>query len=150
MKLSLNVKLFISVSALLILIILTVILLNTAVLESYYSSRKEKALIDIYNQSTEYYRENDIDSTSDFFLELQRIDSTRNIEIVVYDMENNFYITSSNNFLKNGLFFNSPFGGPPSEYSMQNIISSLVNQCKDSTSSFCKCNLSIFGTSSLI
>ena len=113
MKLSLNFKLFISVCVLLILMILTVILLNTTVLEYYYRNQKENTLIDIYTQAKDYYSENDMSSTSDFFTELQKIDSTRNIEIVVSDKDNNVIFTSSNNFLKNGFFMRMPGNEDP-------------------------------------
>ncbi|MBR3281193.1 MAG: HAMP domain-containing protein [Clostridia bacterium] len=115
MKNSLNLKLFLSVCLLLILIILTVILLNTTVLESFYKNQKEKNLIDIYNQASTYYSENNIDSTSDFFVELQKIDSTMNIEIVIADKDNNVVITSSNNFLKNGFLMPRPNDNNPRE-----------------------------------
>ena len=113
MKSSLSLKLFLSVCLLLILIVLTVILLNTTVLESFYKNQKEKNLIDIYNQAATYYSENTIDSTSDFFIELQKIDSTRNIEIVVSDKENNVVFTSSNNFLKSGFLLPIQNGNNP-------------------------------------
>ena len=112
MKLSLNVKLFLTISLLLILMILFVILLNSTVLKSYYQIQKEHSLVDIYNQAVEYYKINAFDSTSDYVLELQKIDSTKNIEILVCDVENNVLFSSSNNFLKNGFFIP---GGPESK-----------------------------------
>jgi len=108
MKNSLSFKLFLSVCLLLVLIVLAVILLNTTVLESFYRNQKEKYLIDLYKQAANYYSENTIDSTSDFFIELQKIDSTKNIEIVVIDKESNVIISSSNNFLKNGFLTQMP------------------------------------------
>ena len=78
-----------------------------------YSRKKEKNLIDIYNQASAYFSENTIDSTSDFFIELQKIDSTRNIEIVVSDKNNDVVFTSSNNFLKSGFLLPMQNGNTP-------------------------------------
>ena len=128
MKFNLNIKLFLTVNLLLILIILVVILLNTTVLESYYKNQKEQALVDIYNQAVNYYETNEIDSTSDFLLELQRIDSTRNIEIEVCDLENNVFFTSSNNFLKNGFFLPIGIENGGMEFSFNEIFSSLTDE----------------------
>lgn len=125
MKLSLNVKLFLSVSLLLVFIILAVILLNTTVLELYYKNQKEQTLVDIYNQAVAYYEENPIDTTSDFLFELQKLDSTRNIEVVVCDLENNVFFSSSNNFLKNGFFLPIGFENGGSEFSLSKINESL-------------------------
>ena len=128
MKFSLNLKLFLTVSLFLILIILAVILLNTTVLESYYKNQKEQTLVDIYNQAVSYYEKNEIDSTSDFLFELQRIDSTRNIEIEVCDLENNVFFTSSNNFLKNGFFVPIGIEDGGMEFSFNEIFSSLTDE----------------------
>lgn len=128
MKMSLDIKLFLTVSLLLTLIILTVILLNTTVLESYYKSQKEQTLIDIYNQAVEYYSKNEIDSTSEFLTELQRIDSTKNIEVEVCDLENNVFFTSSNNFLKNGFFLPPGIENGGSEFSFNTINESLTDE----------------------
>ncbi len=126
MKFSLNIKLFLTVSLLLILLTLAVILLNTTVLETYYKYQKEQTLVDIYKQAVNYYETNEIDSASEFLFELQRIDSTRNIEIVVCDLENNVFFTSSNNFLKNGFFLPLDNGEP--EFSLSRIEESLSNE----------------------
>lgn len=104
MKLSLNIKLFITISLLIIIIVLAVILLNSTVLEIYYQNQKEQSLVSIYNQAVEYYDKNTFDSTSDYMFELQKIDSTKNIEILLCDVENNVLFSSSNNFIKNGFF----------------------------------------------
>ena len=126
MKKSLSFKLFLTVNLLLILLILTVIFLNSTTLESFYRKQKEKSLIDIYHQAVEYYESNELNSTSDFLLDLQRIDSTRNIEVVLCDLENNVFFSSSNNFLKNGFFL--PLGDEGRDFSFSKIVSSLSEE----------------------
>lgn len=129
MKESINVKLFLTVSLLLILVILTVLLLNTTVLEFYYRSQKEISLTDTYFSARDYYATHKIDATSEFVSELQKIDSTRNIEIVVCDLDNNVLISSSSNFIKNGFFFSSgPFVVGPKEFSFDYLRSTLTDE----------------------
>ena len=124
----LSMKLFLTVSLLIILTTLTVILLNTTVLETFYKNQKEQSLVDLYNQAVEYYKDNAINDASDFFLNLQKIDSTRNIEIVVADMDNNVFYSSSNNFLKNGFFLPGGLGGIGSDFSFSREASSLTDE----------------------
>lgn len=128
MKESINVKLFLTVSLLLILVILTVLLLNTTVLEHYYRNQKEQLLIDVYSSASDYYSNHLIDSTSEFLAELQKIDLTKNIEIVVCDLDNNVLFSSSSNFLKNGFYFSSPFSVNPKEYSFDYLEKSLTDE----------------------
>ncbi|MBO5096140.1 MAG: HAMP domain-containing protein [Bacilli bacterium] len=128
MKESINIKLFLTVSLLLILVILTVLLLNTTVLEHYYRSQKELTLIDTYTSAKEYYSTHLIDTTSEFIEELKKIDSTRNIEIVVCDLDNNVLFSSSSNFLKNGFIIPKPFGSGFSEFSFNYLRNNLTNE----------------------
>ena len=130
MKLSLNVKLFLTVSLLLILIILTVIILNSTILETYYKKQKEKTLVNIYTEATSTYQKDKtmLDSTSDFLIKLQKIDSTQNIEIVFCDLENNVLFTSSNNFLKNGLFLPNNLENGGTEFNLKQIEDSLTDE----------------------
>ncbi len=128
MKLSLNKKMFIIVSSIIVLIIVTVIILNSTVLESFYKSQKEKTLVDIYNEAFDYYSNNEFDSTSDFISELQRIDAIKNIEIAVCNIEGNVAFTTSNNFPRNGFFFDSPFGGPSRDFSISDLKKNLSKE----------------------
>jgi len=128
MKESINIKLFLTVNLLLILVILTVFLLNTTVLEHYYRSQKELILIDTYSSARDYYLTHKIDASSEFISELQKIDSTRNMEIVVCDLDNNVLFSSSSNFIKNGFFIPKPFGSGFSEFSLDYFERSLTNE----------------------
>lgn len=134
MKISVNLKLFLTVSLLLILVILAVLLLNTTVLEHYYKSQKELLLIETYCSARDYYSTHLIDKTSEFIAELQKIDSTRNMEILVCDLDNNVLFYSSNNFLKNGFLIPKPFGNGVNEFSIEY----LENTLTDSTPYFIK------------
>ena len=127
MKESINIKLFLTVSLLLILVILTVLLLNTTVLEYYYRSQKEILLIDTYSSARSYYSTHDIDASSEFIAELQKIDSTRNIEVVVCDLDNNVLFSSSSNFIKNGFILATPFAGT-TEFSFDFLTQSLTEE----------------------
>ena len=128
MKESINIKLFLTVSLLLILVILTVLLLNTTVLETYYRSQKEISLIDTFSLARDYYSTHLIDTTSDFITELQKIDSTKNIEIVVCDLDNNVLFSSSSNFLKNGFFMLNSFEKSSIEFSFEYFNSTLTDE----------------------
>ena len=110
MRMSLSFKLFLTVCLLIVFIILSVILLNSTVLEHYYEREKEKVLIDVFNKATSYYENNSINSSSEFVTELQKIDSTQNIEIAIFDLESKLFYTTSNNFLMNGFFMNDITG----------------------------------------
>lgn len=126
MKESINIKLFLTVSLLLILVILSVLLLNTTVLEYYYRSQKEISLTDTYFSARDYYSTHKIDSTSAFVAELQKIDSTRNIEIVVCDIDNNVLFSSSSNFINNGFFVsNGPFVFGLRQFSFEYLLENL-------------------------
>lgn len=126
MKESINIKLFLTVNLLLILVILTVLLLNTTVLEHYYRNRKELLLIDTFSSARNYYSTHLIEATSDFVAELQKIDSTRNIEIVVCDLDNNVLFSSSSNFLKNGFLIPHSFNNTNSVFSINSLAKSLT------------------------
>lgn len=128
MKESIHIKLFLTVSLLLIFVILTVLLLNTTILEYYYRNRKEMVLIDTFDSARDYYATHQIDTTSDFIAELQKIDSTRNIEIVVCDLDNNVLFYSSSNFLKNGFFMRNPFSANPIESTLDTLAKSLTEE----------------------
>ena len=125
MKESLNIKLFLTVSLILIFLILTVLLLNTTVLEHYYKSQKEVLLIDTFSSARDYYSTHLIDTTSEFIAKLQKIDSTRNIEIVVCDLDNNVLFSSSSNFLKNGFLLPSTFGTGNREFTFDYLAKNL-------------------------
>jgi signal transduction histidine kinase len=109
MKLSISLKLFLSVLLVFIFLILSVLILNSTVLEQYYRNQKEQSLIKLYSQSVEFYSQSNSDDSTDIITEFQKVDSTKNIEIAVCDLDNNVIFSSSNNFLRNGLF------GPPME-----------------------------------
>lgn len=126
MKESINIKLFLTVNLLLILVILTVLLLNSTVLEHYYRNRKELLLIDTFSSARSYYSTHLIEATSDFVAELQKIDSTRNIEIVVCDLDNNVLFSSSSNFLKNGFLIPHSFNNANSVFSINSLAKSLT------------------------
>ena len=100
-KISINLKLFFWFSSLVILVIFTIWLLNTTVLEKYYLNYKEKSLIKTYNSiNAIYLSSNNNDSA---LLELEKMETNQNIDIVIKDDHKiTLYSTSkdySNNIL---------------------------------------------------
>jgi len=135
MKTSIAKKLFLAVSLLLIFVILTVILLNTTILELFYQRQKENSLREIYYLASNYFDSdiNDIEQglslfpdeyssgNSLFFEELSRFDSLKNIELIISDSGDNILLHTSSNFSKNRLFFkNDIFNNVPKSPDFQN------------------------------
>ena len=126
MKTSLGRRLFITVSLIFIFLVFVVLILNTTLLEKYYKHQKTQSLVKVFNEATSYYSERTIESTSEFILELQKIDTTQNIEVVVCDLDNNVILFSSNDFLKNGLFIPRITDDGEIEFSLNSILQSLT------------------------
>ncbi len=128
MKSSLSLKFFLTVCLLFSILILTVILLNTTTLEYYYRYEKEKFLKNIYEQATIYNDNSIVSDTSDLIYELEKFDSTKNIEVLICDLDNNVIFASSSNFLKNGFLLPQLMGPGLSEFSLNSIASTLTEE----------------------
>ncbi len=135
MKHSIELKLFFSVILIFIVLILTVLLLNSTVLEQFYRNQKEHMLVNLYKQSVTYYMEM-TDESTDLITEFQKIDSTKNVEISVCDLDNNIIFSSSNNFLKNGFFVPRLAPGDNSGYTLKDIYNSLSQEAPYLINSF--------------
>lgn len=70
--------------------------LNSTLLEKYYQSNKQKALMDAYHNINEAVREGNL-STEEYSYEIQRLCSIYNIEIVIIDEDAKMVISSVSN-----------------------------------------------------
>lgn len=100
-KISINLRLFFWFSFLVSLVILTILALNTAVLENYYLSFKEESLAKTYNSIKKIYKSYNESST---LLELEKIEINQNIDIVIKDYEK-LTIYSTNKDFSDNMFF---------------------------------------------
>ena len=133
---SINFKLFLLFSFLVIFVILTIWILNTTVLETYYLHFKEKNLVKIYNDINTIYNENDTEEKLE--AELEKIEINQNIDVVIKDNEKiTIYTTTrdfSNNMLKipeynrivNDEYFSDRLSGETS-YFTENIRDNRIN-----------------------
>lgn len=90
---SVRVKLFLSMSMMILFMVIFLILANSFLIEDYYLHSKEKSLIKAYETIRDYVSANDILS-SEIELELERIAINNNFNIIITD-ENNVNIYSS-------------------------------------------------------
>lgn len=100
-KISINLRLFFWFSFLISLVILTILVLNTTVLENYYLNYKEESLAKTYHSIKNLYK-NNTDTSS--LLELEKIETKQNIDIVIKDCDK-LTIYSTNNDFSNNMFF---------------------------------------------
>lgn len=99
-KISINLRLFFWFSFLVSLVILTILFLNTAVLENYYLNFKEESLAKTYNSIKKIYKSYD---ESSYLFELEKIETNQNMDIVIKDYEK-LTIYSTNNDFSNNMF----------------------------------------------
>lgn len=99
-KISINLRLFFWFSFLVSLVILTILILNTAVLENYYLNFKEESLAKTYNSIKKIYKSYD---ESSYLFELEKIETNQNMDIVIKDYEK-LTIYSTNNDFSNNMF----------------------------------------------
>ena len=78
---SIRMKLFITLSVAIALIIFLLILLNNFVLESYYLYSKQNDLISVYETLNQYYTT--LEPNADFELELEKIAIDNNFDIII-------------------------------------------------------------------
>lgn len=93
---SINSKLFFWFAFLVIFVILTIWLLNTTVLETYYLHFKEKNLVNVYNEINSLY--NQVDEDENFENKLEKIEINQNIDIVIKDNDKETIYTTSRDF----------------------------------------------------
>ncbi len=99
MKTSINKKLFYTISCLIILVIFFIWISNTLILDKYYLAEKKQSLITIYNTINRYY-ESDSDGTN-LENELEKLDASKNIDIVLRNGSDITVYTTSKDFSRN-------------------------------------------------
>ena len=90
---SVRMKLFITLSTAIVVIISILILLNNFVLESYYLHSKQNTLIEVYRNINAYYT--NPSSNIDLELELEKIATNNNFDIII-KTDNGLNIYTSN------------------------------------------------------
>ena len=95
-KTSINSKLSLCFSALVLLVILAILILNSTVLEGYYQNFKEKSLIKVFNSINETYISS---SGDDDYVELEKIETNQNMDIVIKDGKKLTVYSTSKDFL---------------------------------------------------
>ena len=110
MKHSINTKLLLYFALLVLMIITTVWLLNTLVLEDYYILNQKKSLESLYLEINKLYNGEDDTATIESALEV--FDSKKNIDILVQNEDGMTLYSTSRDFTRNRFFINdmaSPF-----------------------------------------
>lgn len=97
-KTSINSKLSLCFSALVLLVILAILILNSTVLEGYYQNFKEKSLIKVFNSINETYISS---SGDDDYVELEKIETNQNMDIVIKDGKKLTVYSTSKDFSNN-------------------------------------------------
>ena len=89
---SVRAKLFFTLCIVIIMIIAFLVIINNAVLESFYFYSKKNASLDVFN-----YINNNIDNEQkdDFKLELEKLSLTNNFDIIIKNAENIVYATNT-------------------------------------------------------
>ena len=93
---SVKVKLFLTLSLTVMLIIIFLIIVNSFALEKFYLYSKEQTLEDVYNQLNDYYNGNNHEL--DLETEMDKIAIKNNFDILIKDEENFNIYTSNKDF----------------------------------------------------
>ena len=93
---SIRMKLFVALSLAIVFIIMILVLLNNFVLETYYLYSKQNGLIEAYNNLNEYYT--NPESNIDLELELEKISTDNNFDIIIKTDKGLNAYTSSKDF----------------------------------------------------
>ena len=102
MRKSINTKLFLLLALLVIIVISIVWLLNTTVLQSYYVYTKKKDMARLFKEINSIYSEYTDDiNISSIENELEKIDSRKNIDIVVQNNEEMTVYSTTKDFARN-------------------------------------------------
>ena len=87
---SIRTKLFVSFTVVVILIVMSLLILNNVILETYYIYIKTDVLKGLYNKINNYYNEETSDQTSktEIESELEKISIRNNFDILIRNNEN--------------------------------------------------------------
>lgn len=108
MKKSLNKKLFIWLTLLVSMVIFIILILNSTILESFYIQTKKEDLSKLYYDINKIYNKYDYDFNSDYIeKELEKIDSKKNIDMVVQNGREITIYSTSKDFSQNRFLLSS-------------------------------------------
>lgn len=109
MKLSLNTKLFLWLAILVFIVIFIIALLNTTILETFYIHTKKEDLSHLYLEINKIYNQYDyFDNQNLINSELEKIDSKKNIDIVIQNGREITIYSTSKDFSNNNFFLPKP------------------------------------------
>ena len=92
---SVRAKLFLTLCVVVLMIILFFVIINNAVLETYYYYSTKERFLEIYNQiCTNISKLSDETEKNSFSLELEKISTNNNIEIVILNGEEELFCTN--------------------------------------------------------
>ena len=92
---SVKVKLFMTLSIAVVLIILSLIIINNIGLENFYLYKKQETLVSVYDSINDYYKTHN--QNSDIQTELERLSIKNNFDILIQDNNGiNLYTTNKN------------------------------------------------------
>ena len=109
MKMSLNNKLFLWLAILVFIVIFIIAVLNTTALESFYIHTKRKDLSQLYLEINKIYNQYDYFANQNLInKELEKIDSKKNIDIVIQNGREITVYSTSKDFSQNKFFLSKP------------------------------------------
>ena len=109
MKTSLNNKLFILLALLVFIVIFIIALLNTTALQNFYIYTKREDLSTLYSEINKIYNKYDYTiEQSAINQELEKIDSKKNIDIVIQNGREITIYSTSKDFSQNKYLFSKP------------------------------------------
>ena len=105
MKYSINTKLFLIFSILIFSLVSLIFLLNSTMLETYYLHKKQKNLINLYNDINYAYStsENGIEALTSTF---EKLEANRNIDLVIKSSTGSTIYVTSKDYSSDRMFFN--------------------------------------------
>ena len=105
MKYSINTKLFLIFSILIFSLVSLIFLLNSTMLETYYLHKKQKNLINLYNDINYAYStsEKGIEALTSTF---EKLEANRNIDLVIKSSTGSTIYVTSKDYSSDRMFFN--------------------------------------------
>lgn len=105
MKYSINTKLFLIFALLIFSLVSLILLLNSTMLESFYLYKKEKSIINFYNNINELYTYGDA-SVNVLASQFEKLETNRNIDLVIKNKKGSTIYVTSKDYSSDRMFYN--------------------------------------------